>query len=58
MVARKDNYEYFKKRRETIGQFSVSVSREKLDALNARLKEKNQTKTAWLNEKIDEELGK
>lgn len=57
MVARKDNSEYFKKRRETIGQFSVSVAREKLDALDKKLKEKNQTKTAWLNEKIDEELG-
>lgn len=58
MVARKDNSEYFKKRRKTIGQFSVSVAREKLDALDKKLKEKNQTKTAWLNEKIDEELGK
>lgn len=58
MVARKDESEYFKKRRETIGQFSVSVSREKLKALNEKLKEKGQTKTAWLNEKIDEEIGK
>ena len=30
----------------------------KLDALEAVLKEKSQTKTQWLNEKIDEELGK
>lgn len=58
MVARKDESEYFKKRRETIGQFSVSVPREKLKALNEKLKEKGQTKTAWLNEKIDEEIGK
>ncbi len=50
--------DYFKKRRETIGQFSVSVPREKLDALTAVLKEKGQTKTQWLNEKIDEEIGK
>ena len=57
MVARKDNSEYFKKRRETIGQLSVSVKREKLEALDKKLKEKGQTKTAWLNEKIDEELG-
>lgn len=57
MVARKDNSEYFKKRRETIGQFSVSVKREKFEALDKKLKEKGQTKTAWLNEKIDEELG-
>ena len=58
MVARKDESEYFKKRRKTIGQFSVSVPREKLKALDEKLKEKGQTKTAWLNEKIDEEIGK
>lgn len=57
MVARKDGSEYFKKRRETIGQFSASVKREKLEALDKKLKEKGQTKTAWLNEKIDEEIG-
>jgi len=50
--------DYFKKRRETIGQFSVSVPREKLIALDEKLKAKGQTKTAWLNEKIDEEIGK
>ena len=50
--------DYFKKRRETIGQFSVSVPREKLDALTEVLKVKGQTKTQWLNEKIDEEIGK
>ena len=48
---------YFKERRKAIGQFSVSVSREKLDALTSRLKEKGQTKTEWLNEKIDEEIS-
>ena len=32
--------DYFKKRRETIGQFSVSVPRAKLDALTEVLKEK------------------
>ena len=50
--------EYYRKRRETIGQFSVPLSREKLDALTKRLNEKNKTKTQWLNEKVDEELGK
>lgn len=46
-----------KERRKTIGQFSVPVPRDKLDALTEKLKEKNKTKTQWLNEKIDEELG-
>nr|DAH95838.1 MAG TPA: hypothetical protein [Caudoviricetes sp.] len=47
-----------KKRRETIGQFSVSVPRSKLDALTEKLEQQNKSKTQWLNEKIDEELGK
>lgn len=50
--------EYYRKRRETIGQFSVPVSREKLNALTEKLKQKGKTKTEWINEKIDEELGK
>ena len=50
--------EYYRKRRETIGQFSVPIPREKLEALTKKLKEQNKTKTRWLNEKVDEELGK
>ena len=50
--------EYYRKRRETIGQFSVPLPREKLNALTEKLKEQNKTKTQWLNEKVDEELGK
>lgn len=46
-----------KRRRETIGQFSVSVPKDKLMALDEKLKEKGKTKTTWLNEKIDEEIG-
>ena len=49
--------EYYRKRRETIGQFSVPLSREKLNALTEKLKEQNKTKTQWLREKVDEELG-
>lgn len=50
--------EYYRKRRETIGQFSVPVPREKLKALTEKLQENGKTKTQWLNEKIDEELSK
>lgn len=57
MLSDKSRADYFKERRKTIGQFSVSVSREKLDALDEKLREKGKTKTAWLNEKIDEEIG-
>lgn len=50
--------EYYRERRKTIGQFSVSVPREKLDGLDKKLKQQNKTKTQWLNERIDEELSK
>lgn len=49
--------EYFRERRKTIVQFNVSVPKAKLEALVERLEEKGMTKTQWLNEKIDEELG-
>jgi len=48
--------EYYRKRRKTIGQFSVPIAREKLNALTEKLDQQNKTKTQWLNEKIDEEL--
>lgn len=57
VAAKRERAEYFKERRKTIGQFSVSIERNKLDKFNEKLKEKGQSKTAWLNEKIDEELG-
>lgn len=50
--------EYFRKRRETIGQFNVPLSREKLEALSEKLEQQGKTKTQWLNEKVDEELSK
>lgn len=58
MVAKRNTSDYFKERRKTIGQFSVSVKREKLELLDKVLKKQGKTKTAWLNEKIDEEIGK
>ncbi|MGM9600645.1 MAG: hypothetical protein ACI3W5_03525 [Faecousia sp.] len=53
----KSRAEYYRKRRETVGQFSVPISRKKLNALTEKLDEQKKTKTQWLNEKIDEELG-
>lgn len=57
-MANQSRSDYFKERRKTVGQFSVSVDRKKLDTLTEKLKEQNKTKTQWLNEKIDEEIGK
>lgn len=50
--------EYYRKRRETVGQFSVPILRVKLEALTEKLNSEKKTKTQWLNEKIDEELSK
>lgn len=49
--------EYFRKRRETIGQFNVPIAREMLEALEKKLEEKGIGKTQWLREKILEELS-
>lgn len=57
-MAEKSRAEYYRKRREIIGQFSVPVLREKLDAFTKKLDKESKTKTQWLNEKIDEELSK
>lgn len=57
-MAPESRAEYFRKRRESIGQLNVAVSKEKLAALEEKLKGKGQSKTQWVNEKIDEELGK
>lgn len=57
-MAPESRAEYFRERRKTIGQFSVPVAREKLEALTETLNHQKKTKTQWLNEKIDEELGK
>ena len=57
-MAPESRAEYFRKRRESIGQLNVAVSKEKLTALEEKLKTKGQSKTQWVNEKIDEELGK
>ena len=53
----KSRAEYFRKRRETIGQLNLAVSKDKLNALDEKLKRQGKSKTQWINEKIDEELS-
>ena len=53
----KSRAEYFRKRRETKGQFMAMIDKETLERLNNWLGESGKTKTAWLTEKIREELG-
>lgn len=47
-----------KSRRVNQKNFSVMLPKERADALESKLKEQGKTKKAWLDEKIDEELGK
>ena len=50
--------EYFKERREKFKSVTVEVEREKMERLEKKLSEQSKTKASWLNEKIDEEIGK
>lgn len=57
-MAEKSRAEYFRQRRKTMKQFNVMLKREKVEALEIKLKAIGKTKAEWLNEKVDEELGK
>lgn len=57
-MADKSRAEYFRERRKTMKQFNVMLKKEKVEALERKLKEQNKTKASWLEEKVDEELGK
>lgn len=57
-MADKSRAEYFRERRKQLKQFTVSVDREKLEKFEKLLQAREQTRTEWLNAKIDEELGK
>lgn len=56
-ITQKSRAGYMKKRREGKKNFSALIDAYKVDAMEKRLKEKNKTKTSWLEEKIDEEIG-
>lgn len=57
-VTDKSRADYFKERRKTSKAFYVEIQKEKMEAFEKRLEDKNTTKKEWLNEKIDEELKK
>lgn len=57
-MAQESRAEYFRERRKTMKQFSVLSKREKVEALEAKLKEQRKTKVEWFEEKLAEELGK
>lgn len=49
--------EYFKDRRSKFKAFHVEVDRDKMESFENKLREANQTKKEWLDQKIDEELS-
>lgn len=46
-----------KSRRENLRTFSAEVDKEKMEALEKKLSQKNQSKKEWLDSKIDEEIS-
>ena len=58
IIADKSRADYFKKRREERKGFSVLLPKDKVIAFEKWLTEHNESKTSWLERKIDEELKK
>lgn len=56
-MPRESRAQYFRDRRKKFKYFSVEVDMQKMERFEEHLKQKNISKTDWLNEKIDEELG-
>lgn len=54
----KSRADYFKERRKASKTFYVEIEKEKMEAFEKKLVNKNKTKREWLEEKIDEELKK
>lgn len=57
-MANKSRAEYFRERRKIMKQFNVMLKRDKVEALEEKLRNMGKTKAAWLEEKVDEELSK
>ena len=56
-MPQRNRAQYFRDRRKKFKSFSVEVEIQKMERFEEHLKQKNISKTDWLNEKIDEELG-
>lgn len=57
-MAQESRAEYMKDRRANFKAFHVEVEKERMKRLEDRLNQQGKTKKQWLDEKIDEELGK
>jgi hypothetical protein len=56
-MANKSRAEYFRERRKTMKQFNVMLKKEKIEALEAKIKSQGKTKVEWFEEVVDKELG-
>lgn len=54
---KKSRAEYFRKRREMMGQFYVMIDKDMLEKLDIILKARKLSRTAWLKECIERELN-
>ena len=57
-MSQESRAEYFRERRLRFKTFSVEIEREKIERFEKKLIDMHVSKASWLNEKIDEELGK
>ena len=57
-IENKSRAEYFRERRKTMKQFNVMLKKEKIEALEAEIKNQGKTKTEWFEQQVDEELSK
>ena len=56
-LANKSRAEYFRERRKTMKQFNVMLKKEKIEALEEKIKSKGKTKVEWFEEVVDKELS-
>lgn len=57
-MATKSRADYFRERRKSQKQLNVSINKDTMEKLEAKLDLLNKTKKTWLEEKISEELEK
>lgn len=57
-MANKSRAEYFRERRKTMKQFNVMLKKEKVEALEEKIRQQGKTKVEWFEEIVDKELGK
>jgi hypothetical protein len=57
-IAPKSRAEYMKQRRKATKAFYVEIESAKMEKFESKLADDKKTKKEWLNERIDEELGK